>query len=82
MQQMMKMNEVTAVLVCWLSFLSLMSHFNISTININGARDAGKRSLLYEMMNIKKVDVMFVQETHSDILNESDWKKEWGGECC
>lgn len=23
---------------------------------------------------------MFVQETHSDSFNESDWKREWGGE--
>lgn len=26
------------------------------------------------------MDVTFVQETHSDSLNETDWKKEWIGE--
>ena len=58
-----------------------MSLFNISTININGARDAEKRSLMFEMMNVKKVEVMFVQETHSDASNESDWRTEWGRWC-
>ncbi len=28
----------------------------------------------------KHIDVMYVQETHSDCINESDWKKEWEGE--
>ena len=57
-----------------------MSLFNISTININGARDAEKRSLMFEMMNVK-VEVMFVQETNSDASNESDWRTEWGRWC-
>ena len=30
-------------------------------------------------MKAKGTDVMFVQETHSDILNEPEWRKVWGG---
>ena len=26
------------------------------------------------------MDVVFVQETHSDCVNEGDWKREWPGE--
>lgn len=77
----MKMKMCKLALVLWLLFLSLaMSHFNVSKLNINGAREASKRSLLYELMNVKEIDAMFVQETLSDTRNESDWKREWGGE--
>lgn len=79
----MKMKMCKLALVLWLLFLSLaMSHFNVSKLNINGAREASKRSLLYELMNVKEIDAMFVQETLSDTRNESDWKREWGGRWC
>lgn len=75
------MKMFKSVLVLWLLSLSLvMSHFNVSSLNINGAREASKRSLLYELMKLKEIDVMFVQETHSDTRNEWDWRREWGGE--
>lgn len=43
-----------------------MSSIRLGTLNINGARDSGKRAMLYELIRQKKYDVMFVQETHSD----------------
>ena len=57
-----------------------MSDFKVSTLNINGARDVRKRACLFEMVKLKKINVMFIQETHSDTLNECDWKREWEGE--
>ena len=66
---------------CFVFSLSLvMGIFNISTLNLNGARDAVKRSMLYELMKVKRSDIMFVQETHSDSSNETEWKREWEGE--
>lgn len=47
---------------------------------MNGARDIHKRALLFELIKQKNIDVMFVQETHSDCINEIDWKKEWEGD--
>lgn len=29
---------------------------------------------------MKGIDVLFLQETHSDSTNEADWRREWGGE--
>lgn len=46
----------------FLSFIMM----NIGTININGARSATKRALLFKMCELKKLDVAFIQETHSD----------------
>lgn len=31
-------------------------------------------------MELKNLDVMFVQETNSDVVYESEWKKQWPGE--
>lgn len=52
----------------------------VSSLNLNGARDMHKRALLFELIKQKNIDVMFVQETHSDCINEIDWKKEWEGD--
>lgn len=57
-----------------------MSDFTISTLNLNGARDVRKRASLFELVKLKSINVMLVQETHSDTLNETDWKREWDGE--
>ena len=56
-----------------------MKNLNVFTLNLNGARDKKKRMLLYELMKVKRIDVAFVQETHSDGNNEIDWREEWDG---
>lgn len=48
---------------CFLLIYFIMSQFSFSSLNLNGARDAVKRALLYELMKAKGTDVMFVQET-------------------
>lgn len=57
-----------------------MSDFKVASLNLNGAADIRKRMQLYELMKLKSVDVMFVQETHSDRSGETDWRSEWDGE--
>lgn len=52
----------------------------MGSLNLKGGRDLHKRALLFELIKQKNIDVMYVQETHSDCFNESDWKKEWEGE--
>ncbi len=49
------------------------------SLNINGAREGRKRFQLFELVKQKKVDVLFVQETHSDELNACDWAREFDG---
>jgi len=74
----------TLSVISHLSFLlnlnKAMSQLKIGTLNLNGAREVRKRMMLYEFINQKSVDVMFIQETHSDQRNEVDWKREWGGQ--
>lgn len=53
---------------------------NIATLNLNGARDKRKRLTLMDFINLKRINVTMVQETHSDEFNELEWKKEWNGQ--
>ncbi len=56
-----------------------MKEFHIASLNLNGAREERKRFKLYELIKIKKIDILFAQETHSDALNETDWASEFDG---
>lgn len=51
----------------------------MGTININGGRDGKRRAVLREYIENKDMDIIFLQETHSDSANELEWKKWWGG---
>lgn len=66
------------------SFLSLffnphMQSSTIGSINIHGGRDKHKRALVSEIVSQNKIDVLFLQETHSDQADEVDWGLWWEG---
>lgn len=69
--------KLLCALICCLKLCNLMSTIKVGTLNLNGARDIKKRALLFELITQKNIDVTFIQETHSDRLNEIDWQKEW-----
>ncbi len=47
-----------------------MGHMRIGSFNINGARDQNKRVILSEFYEIIKIDIVMLEETHSDMSNE------------
>ncbi len=49
-----------------------MGEISFTSLNINGARDFRKRVQAFELMKHKNIDVLFLQETHSDIDNTAD----------
>ena len=57
-----------------------MCDLKIGTLNLNGARDCLKRASLYQLFEDKRLDILFIPETHSTLYNERDWKKEWSGD--
>ena len=57
-----------------------MAAITTCTLNLNGARSERKRACLFQLMKLKSINVMFVQETHSDSENVTDWRKEWDGD--
>lgn len=66
---------------CFFFFLlaSVMSEVRLATLNVNGARDIRKRAMLNEVMKQKNLDVILLQETHSDVKNAADWAREFEG---
>ncbi|KAI4900061.1 hypothetical protein NFI96_009346 [Prochilodus magdalenae] len=56
-----------------------MEGFKISTLNVDGARDGVKRAKVFELVKQKRLDVVLLQETNSDVNNSADWIKEWEG---
>ena len=48
--------------------------------NINGAREDVKRASLFSLCKVRKLNVVFLQETHSKVENEPAWRREWDGE--
>ncbi len=61
------------------SFLLKMSEVNIASLNVNGAREIKKRAEIFEVVKQKRIDVVMLQETHSDLKNAADWAGEWEG---
>lgn len=76
-----RLHQFFALIGClFLYGLSLLFYFSmgdirIASLNVNGARDRVKRSMMYELMGQKKIDVLLVQETHSDVTNAVEWEK-------
>ena len=50
--------------MCLLSNITMQS-LKIGSLNINGGRDRHKRALIFEVATQKKIDVLFLQETHT-----------------
>lgn len=49
------------------------------SLNINGGRDGNKLVMISELFSIKKINVAFLQETHTSLDNESEWSRSWEG---
>ena len=43
-------------------------------------RTVVKELLSINYLKIKRLDILFIQETHSTLDNDRDWKKEWSGD--
>ena len=48
------------------------------TLNVNGMRKKYKK--VFEYIHRMKCDLAFLQETHSTVCVEKDWREHWGGQ--
>lgn len=51
-----------------------METIRVGSLNVNGMRDKSKADTVINFIKLKKLDVIFLQETHSDANNEVDWR--------
>lgn len=56
----------------FLSFPLFIEILRVGSFNINGMRDRRKKGLLSEIIGLKDLSVVFVQETHSSRDNENE----------
>ena len=59
---------------------SHMELLRVGSLNMNGGRDRGKQAMLYEIIRLRKTNVIFLQETHSTRDDEVDWGLWWEGD--
>lgn len=57
-----------------------MCNFKIMSFNVRGLREEKKRASIMRFIRRKKCDIIFIQEAHSKVIDEINWKNEWGGE--
>ena len=66
--------------LCGYLLLFFMAPLKFSSLNINGCREALKRTSLFEYILMKKSSVVFLQETHTDVNNQIQWQSGWNGQ--
>ena len=50
------------------------------SLNVRGINNFRKRRTIYTWCRKQKADFIFLQETHSKVDSERQWKNEWGGD--
>ena len=55
-----------------------MDKSRIITLNVNGLRNDSKRRQVFHYLNTKSPDIVFLQETHSELVDEKKWSAEFG----
>lgn len=56
-----------------------MCDFKMGILNMNGARADFKRAALFKLVELKRLNIVFLQETHSTDDIASDWKRSFNG---
>ena len=54
--------------------------FKLVSPNVKGISNFQKRRTMFTWCRKLKADIMFLQETHSTVKTETQWKNEWNAE--
>ena len=54
--------------------------FKLVSLNVKGISNFKKRRTMFTWCRKRKADIIFLQETHSTIKTDTQWKNEWGAE--
>ncbi|KAJ8024237.1 hypothetical protein HOLleu_36913 [Holothuria leucospilota] len=54
------------------------SNLKFASYNCRGLRNVDKRRMVFAYLHRHKLDVIFIQETHSVLSDERRWRTEWG----
>ena len=62
----------------WLPLVLMVASL-IATLNVNGIRGDGKRTLTFKYLRSLKYDFYLLQETHVQAEDFEEWSVEWLG---
>ena len=54
--------------------------FKLVSLNVKGMSNFQKRRTMFTWCRKRKAGIIFLQETHSTVITETQWKNEWGAE--
>ncbi|KAJ8033596.1 hypothetical protein HOLleu_23892 [Holothuria leucospilota] len=54
------------------------SNLKFASYDCRGLRNVDKRRMVFAYLHRHKLDVIFIQETHSVLSDERRWRTEWG----
>ena len=52
---------------------------SLLSLNVRGIKNFKKRRTVFNWARHKNPDIILLQETHSELSDETHWKREWGG---
>ena len=58
---------------------TLNKQIHLLTLNINGLQNDSKRFDLFQQLQNKAIDIIFLQETHTTPDTSTKWEKDWKG---
>ena len=58
---------------------TLNKQIHLLTLNINGLQNDNKRLDLFQQLQNKAIDIIFLQETHTTPDTSTKWEKDWKG---
>ena len=58
---------------------TLKKQLYLLTLNINGLQNVNKRLDLFQQLQNKAIDIIFLQETHTTPETSTKWEKDWKG---
>ena len=80
---------VLVIKICPYEYLSMLrlsllkqvqvTGYNIVSLNTRGLADKTKRKELLTWLELKNAKIVFLQESHSTLSSENDWKNQWTG---
>ena len=57
-----------------------MAFLKLVSLNVKGISNFKKRRTMFTSCRKRKADIIFLQETHSTIKTDTQWKNEWGAQ--
>ena len=63
-----------------MNMASCRANLRLNSLNARGLANPKKRRTLFQWLKRNYPGVTFLQETHTTLVSETQWKKEWGGD--